>query len=319
MVFDIQVGKYKLALLSSVEIHKSVDLLADTCTIVLPGSAYNQALRIEEQLTRGDAVTVKLGYDDVDSAPIEFEGYLQQISTDSGSITLTCEDGIYLTRKAVADKTLNNTTAKAVAEYVAGEVGGLTVNCTYDFPYVKFVISNSTGLVTGYDVLKKLQDETAANIYLKGSVLHIHPAYIEKFGEVKYDFARNIEKDDLVYKNADDRKYQVEVESIGADGKRMTEFVGTMGGDKRSVKLYGVTDRATMRKRGEEELKRIVYDGYEGGITTWLIPYVEPGYSAYIYDAEYEYKNGTYYVVAVTTSFSSSGGVRKVELGPKLS
>lgn len=316
MVFDIQVGSYKLMLLSSVQIHKSVDLLAGTCSIVAPGTAYNEALDVEKYIKVGDKVTVKLGYENIsaDTKP-EFEGYLQRIATDSGVLTLICEDSIYLTRKAVADKTFNGTTAKAIAEYVANEVGGLTVSCTYDFQYSKFVIFKATG----YDVLKKLQDETKANIYVKDETLHIHPAYIEKFGEAKYDFARNIEKDDLVYKRAEDRKYQVEVESIGVDNKRVTEIVGDMGGNKRSIKLYGVTDRATMRKRGEEELKRIVYDGYEGSITTWLIPYVEPGYSASVYDEQYEYKNGIYYVVAVTTTFSDTGGVRDVELGIKLS
>ena len=316
MAFDIQVGKYKLGLLSSVEVHKSVDLLADTCTIILPGTVHNQALRIEDEIKRGDPVSVKFGYDNITNSKPEFEGYLQEIATDDGSITLKCEDALYLTRKAVKDTVFSSAGVKKIAEYVCNEIGGtLSVNCTYDFRYDKFTINSATG----FDVLKKLQEETKANIYIKGNVLHIHPAYIEKFGEVKYDFARNIEKSDLQYRRAEDRKYQVEGEGIGADGKRVSVTVGATGGDRRSVKIYGVFDKEMLKKRGEEELKYLVFDGYEGSITTWLVPYVEPGYSAKIYDAEYEYKKGTYYVVSVTTTFSESGGARKVELGRKLS
>ena len=54
----------------------------------------------------------------------EFEGYVQRIATDDGSITLGCEDGIYLTRKPVADKAFKASTVKEVAEYIAAQVGG---------------------------------------------------------------------------------------------------------------------------------------------------------------------------------------------------
>lgn len=313
MTYDIRIGKYKLSLLESVEIHKSVDLLADTAVIVLPGAAYNQALKIEEQLTRGDKVVIQLGYND--DLRTEFTGYLQNISTDDGSITLTCEDDIYLTRKAISDKQFTNAGLKVIADYVCQQVGGLTVNCDYDFRYDKFVISSATG----FDVLRKLQEETAANIYIKENVLHIHPPYIENFGRVKYDFSRNIEQSAMQYKDAEDRKYQVEVEGILKDGTRVSVVVGTPGGDKRSVKVYGVYDKEVLKMRGESELKYIVYTGYEGDITTWLIPYVEQGYSAHIHDADYEYKDGWYYVVSVTTSFSENGASRKVELGHKIS
>jgi hypothetical protein len=154
---------------------------------------------------------------------------------------------------------------------------------------------------------------------MRGNELNIHPAYIEKGGDVTYDFARNIEKSDLKYRKKEDRKYEVIVEGISLDGKKKTVTVGTTGGEKRTVKVYNVMNEAALKQRGEEELKYLQYDGYEGSVTTWLIPYVEPTYSAKIVDADYEYKTGTYYVVSVTTTFDESGGARKVELGRKLS
>jgi len=312
MVYDIQIGNYKLGLLQSVEIHKSVDLLADTAVVIVPGVVYNQSLDIEGKVKVGDPVIVKLGYDD--NLVTEFEGYLQRIDTDDNSIIFNMEDGIYLTRKPVKDKQFGKTTVKEIAQYCLSEIGMKELDCTYNITYEKFVIKNANA----YDVLKKLQDDTNANIYMKGNQLNIHPAYIEKGGDVCFDFAVNIEKSDLKYRSKDDRKFEIVVEGIGLDGKKKTVTVGTTGGEKRTVKVFNVMDDAALIQRGMEEMKYLVYDGYEGSITGWLIPYVEPTYSAHVYDKEYEYKTGSYYVVSVTTTFDESGGVRKVELGRKL-
>ncbi len=312
MVYDIRIGNYKLGLLESVEIHKSVDTLADTAVIVVPGVVYNQSLDIEDKVKVGDPVNIRLGYDD--DLKDEFAGYLQRIDTDDSSLTFNCEDGIFLTRKPVKDREFKDVTVKQIAEYCLSEIGMSELNCTYDITYQKFVIKSANA----FDVLKKLQDDTKASIYMVGQTLHIHPAYIEKGGDAYYDFAHNIESSDLKYRNKDDRKYEITIEGIGLDGKKKTVTVGTTGGEKRTIKIYNVMDDTALKQRGIEEMKYLSYDGYEGNITGWLIPFVEPTYSAHIYDKEYEHKTGSYYVVSVTTTFSESGGVRKVELGRKL-
>lgn len=312
MVYDIQIGNYKLGLLESVEIHKSVDLLADTAVVVVPGVVYNQSLDIEEKVKVGDPVVIRLGYDD--NLVTEFEGYLQRIDTDDNSLAFNCEDAIYLTRKPVKDKQFNKTTVKEIIEYCLSQIGMKGLDCTYNITYEKFVIKNANA----YDVLKKLQDDTKANIYMKGGELNIHPAYVEKGGDVYFDFAINVEESDLKYRSKNDRNYEITVEGITLDGKKKTVTVGTTGGEKRTVKVFNVMSDAALKQRGLEEIKYLVYDGYEGSITGWLIPFVEPTYSAHIYDKEYEYKTGSYYVVSVTTTFDENGGVRKVELGRKL-
>ena len=311
MVYDIQIGNYKLGLLESVEIHKSVDLLADTAVIKVPGVVYNQALDIEDKVKVGDQVTIKLGYDN----PVtEFEGYLQRIDTDDSLLTFNCEDAIYLMRKPVRDKQFNKTNVKEIAEYCLSEIGMKDLNCTLDVGYEKFVIKSANA----FDVLKKIQDDTKANIYMKGMELNIHPPYIEKGGDVQYDFAKNIESSDLKYRKKDDRRFEVTVEGVRLDGKKQTVTVGVTGGEKRTVIVSSPMSLDDLRKRGEAEMKYLTYDGYEGSITCWMIPFVEPTYSAHIHDREYEYKTGSYYVVSVTTTFSENGGSRKVQLGIKL-
>lgn len=313
MCWKIRIGKFRLGLLDAVKIHRSVDLLSDSAEIVLPAVLMNKALRLEGKLERGQEVEICLGYNG--ELKTEFNGYLLDVGTDRGNMVLKCEDSMYLLRKPLPDVELKSVSLKQLLEYAVRETGaGLETACSYDFVYDKYVVSG----MTGYSLLKKLQEETRANVYMKERTLHIHPAYEETFGKVKYDFSVNIEKDNLVYKKAAERVFEVEVGGTGKDGSPVKVKVGTAGGDKRTVKIQGVTDSEALKKRGEEEMKRLSYDGYEGDFTGWLIPYCEAGYAAKITDGEYPEKNGTYYVTAVTTEFSNNGGSRKVQLGRKL-
>lgn len=315
MNFDITIGKFRLALLESVVVKCSVENLADTAVITLPGSEFNHALKIEDDIKEGDAVTIKFGYDArLHPLPVEFEGYVESVATDDGSIKIACEDEIYKFRKDLKNSVLSNVTVKELLQHVIGELGGYTLACDYDFKYDQFTIYEATG----FDVLKKVQEETRANIYLKGKTLHVHPQYSEIGQKVIYDFAVNIEKSDLKYKDARKRKFIATVEGTDAKGKTVKVTKGTPGGDKFTIKLPGVSDKATLEKRAEEELKIRAYSGYEGNFTTWLIPRIAPTDLAELRDADYEYKAGFYYTVAVETAFASSGGSRKITIGKKI-
>jgi hypothetical protein len=315
MNWQITVGTYQLAILESCEIHKSVDLLADTCTITVPLYANNKPVDAGrgQVVKRGDKVKVLFGYDNL--LVVEFEGYLLNIGTDDTSLVLNCEDELFLLRKPVANKQFENTSVKTIAQYLVDQTAApLTINCSLTIDYDKFVINSATA----YDVLKKLQDETKGNIYIKNGVLNIHPPYTEEHGKVAYSFQQNIEGSSLKYKTAEDKQVQIVVENIGADGEKKEVTTGTTGGDKITIKGSGLSESA-MKLLADAEYRRQLFDGFEGDITTWLIPYIEPGYSAKIDDEDFEYKNGWYYTKSVTTTFSESGGVRKVQIGIKVS
>lgn len=312
--YDITIGNYRLGMLDKIEIHRSVELLADTATITLPGAEYNAAIDIESMIKRGDEVVIRFGYEEIGIVE-EFKGYVQRISSDNGSITVECEDDLFLFRKNIPDEELKNVTLDALLKKViAGIGGGFTLDSTYSWAYEKFVINDATG----YDVLKKVQEECGADIYLKDGVLHVH-APGEKIGPVVYyDFAQNVEVCDLTYRNASDRKVRVVVKALLPDGKVKEVEYGSTGGDKVEIRCAS-SDDASMKSRGEAEVKRLTYDGYEGSITTWLVPECYPGCTADLHDEEYEYKDGRYFVNAVTTEFGKDGGKRNVELGFKLS
>ena len=315
MSWNIRIGGFRLRMVEKVSIKRSVELLSDTATITLPGTVFNKAINIEDKIKVGDDVEIKLGYND--NLKEEFKGYLKAIKTDGGSLTLELEDDIYLFRKSVKDEEMKNASVKSILENICSQVGGFSVSCDYDFSYDKFVINNATG----YDVLKKIQDEASPNIYLKDKVLHVHPQYAEIFGEARYDFSRNIERDgtDLKYKSEDERKLLVVVEGTDETGATVSVEKGTTGGDKMTLKLPGVSSKSSLEQKAQSVLDQKVYTGYEGSFQSWLIPYVDAGYKVSITDPDYEIKDGTYYVISVETTFSQNGGVRKITLGKKIS
>lgn len=315
MDFDITIGTFRLTTLESVVVSCSVENLADTATITLPGAVYNRALEVESKIKEGDPVCIRFGYDArLQELPVEFEGYVESIATDNGSIKIRCEDEIYKFRRDLKNAVLGSVSVKELLEHVLRELGGFALSCDYDFRYDKFTIYEATG----FDVLKKVQEETRANIYLKGTTLHVHPQYAETGRKVICDFAINIEKSDLKYKDARQRKFVATVEGTDDKGKTIKVTKGTPGGDKFTIKLPGVSDRDTLERRADEELKIRAYSGYEGNFTGWLVPRIEPTDIVELRDADYEFKTGKYYVVAVETAFSSAGGSRKITIGKKI-
>lgn len=312
--FKNDTGQYRLAIVESVEIEKSVENLVDTAIIVLPGTVMNTPLQFGGNITRGTEVIIDLGYDD--NLVNEFTGYVREIVTNDGNLTIECEDALFVFRTAVKDKELKPTSLKKIAEVLVRELdSSFKVDCDYDISYEKFTIHNATA----FDVLKKIQDETKAAVYFDTveKVLHIHPPYINKGGDVIYSMHQNIETSSLDYRSSLDKKVEVTIESTDLKGKVTKVTAGTTGGDKITMKV-GSMSEADMRKVAESALVKNNFDGYKGTFTGWLLPYVEPTYSAKIIDHEYPDKTGTYYIVSVNTSFSESGGVRTITPGIKI-
>jgi len=265
---------------------------------------------VEEKIKRGDAVSIRLGYEESGLVE-EFRGWLQRIATDNGTLKLVCEDDLFRYRKDISDAVLKKVRLSELLEKVVEGTGtGDAIDCSYSWTYSKFIINDATG----YDVLKKIREECGADIYVRDGVLHLHPPGEVVGKERIYDFALNVEDNDLTYRTTEDNRFRIVVKANMPDGTVRKIEVGSTGGDKIVVKSP-VADADVMRQRGEAELKRRSFNGYDGSITTWLIPECCPGDTAVIHDRDYPRKDGTYFVNSVTTTFGKDGGKRKIGLG----
>lgn len=328
MSYEIQLGSKTLLGLESVTINSSVDTLADAAIIKLPSSIQNKAFDVEKQIKRGDAVTIKLGYDG--NLKTEFEGYIRTISPNV-PLTIECEDSIFLTRRAVNDKVFLKTDCGAITKYVASQlnasVGANEKTFSVrihpgisDLKFDKFVIRNATG----FEVLQKLKDDYHVRIYAKGNELNIALPYVdytkETDGSVVYDFSRNVRDSDLKYVKAEDVKVLVKIKGVGKDNKVTEEVTaGEKGGEVVTLaNKHGVTDKTSLQLIAKGKLGLLSFTGYRGNITTFGVPFVDVAYKAKVVDDTYPEREGTYYVRGVNTEFSKDGFKRKVELGVKL-
>lgn len=314
MKYDITIGNYKVESLLSCEVIKDVNSLSDLATITMPGMAYGKTLQVDDKIKRGDKVIISLGYEGY--LYKEFEGYVTSI-TNNNQIIVNCEDAMYLTRKEVKSKRYTLTDTTDIIRDVVSQLEGIEVVLGPNVEILKydtFTIEDATA----FEVLKKIKEETNLHIFMKGNQLHVFLQFTYKTGDVVYDFAKNVENSNLTYSYQADKVVLVEVVGMKKDNTKEVVKVGEEGGDKITVHRYNVTDPEALKKIGEEELIKWRYDGYEGDIDTWLIPYCTYGFSARLIDPDFPNQTGIYYVKAVKVSFSESGGVRKISPGLKV-
>ena len=310
--YDIRIGDYRVKTLKGVKITTSVLNLADTATIEFPGQYLRNWTKVEDKVKVGDAVCIRLGYDD--HLETEFIGYLKRISRDNNTLVFECEDALYLLDKSVEDREYKTVTIRELLTEILHQVDAeFEVDCDFDFTYDKMVVFKSTAL----DVLKKVHEDTKANIWFEGKTLHVHPVYQASSGEepVIYDTEVNIQKNELKWKDKADKKVMVEVKYVNPNGELTTENYGVDGGAK-ITKYVGVTEKSSLMKSAENEYNLWNYSGYEGSFTGWLVPVVKAGGCVRLRDKERP--EGKYYVTGVEIEFGQSGAKRKVTLGRQI-
>lgn len=302
--------------LVSISVEASIQNLTDFATVVLTGFVMNECINFEKVFKVGDSIKIEFGYDE--NLINEFEGFIDKVNYDKDDFVISCIDALYLYKKPVTSKEFKNISVKDLCRYISKEVNTeFTVVCDIEMKYDKFVISDATG----FDVLKKIAEETKFNIYFITSKneLHIHAPFVEKTGEVIFSMQNNVEDFDLTYISKEDKNLKVIVETTDINGKQYKFEKGTAQDNKNviNLKLSSVSQEQA-KELMETTYKSNFRDRYEGSITGWLIPFCSPGYTAKIIDNDFPEKRSYYYVEAVTTVFSESGGKRTVKLGFKV-
>ncbi len=312
--WEITIGKYRVQTVKEVKIATSVLNLSDTASITLPGKYLDKWKDIEDKIKVGDEVVIKLGYDDDNET--EFNGYLKRISRDNNSLVLECEDALYLLNKSVANKEYKDVTLNMLLNDILTQIdSNLQLECDYTYSMEKLVVFHQTAL----DVLKKIHEDTKANIWFEGKTLHIHPVYDTLGGvptSIIYDTKINVQSNELKWVDKNDKKMKIEIAYNMPDGNLKKESFGDDKGE--TVTRYAATsDDTELKKIAENEYNLWNYSGYEGDFTGWLIPRTKSGESIRLRDTERN-EDGTYYVTGVEIEFGQNGAKRKVTLGRKL-
>ncbi len=320
-VLDAQakIGDYTFNSLHEVEITKSVDELSDTAIIKLPSRftvKQNGVQKFTEEAVKvGDTVTITLAYVGKYSA-VEFTGFVKKISPKV-PVEIHCEDNMWKLRQNNIIKTWEKTNVKEILqEVVKGTKIKLASNIP-DIPLDKWIINNANGA----QVLESFKKDLSLTSFINDAgELYCGLQQLTNIGKtVVYDLNYNLVQNNLEFKSKEDRRIKVEYEYIDPKtNKRDVVEVGDADGEKRSFKTSVVSDRATLEKMAAAQIEKLKYDGFDGDVESFLIPFATRGMKAKIIDDLHTNRSGNYFIKKVVTTMGLSGARRKVSIGNKL-
>lgn len=311
---QIKIGDITLNQVNDVKIEKSWRNLDDKAMLKLP--------RVNKLLSKsfkvGQPVSITLAYEGVQNT-VEFEGYVKKIKPNV-PLVLECEDPTWLLRQTnIENVWKTQTTVKDIVAYIVEQVNkeSKATPITLSGAIEEIKLDHyRIEPVSAAQAINKLKETYGLAAYFKGHELYIGMAYGKPEGRVGYHMARNVIKNNLTFRSKEDVKIKVKATSITRDNQTLTIEAGDKKGDQRTLFFYNVTDEKVLRNKVETELGKLKFDGYEGNLTTFLVPYATPGMTAVVTDPDHPgLKNGSYVIDSVTTTFGMRGARRQVELG----
>jgi hypothetical protein len=306
-----------------VNIKKSLHTYIDKAVIKLPASARLQSrgdwvsdtVDTAKHFKQGDKVIIELGYNE--ELIQEFEGFVSKVNFKT-PCEIECEGYSWQLRenKSGLIKSWKSTTLKEVLQYITA---GTDIILSNQIPVVNIApmyIKNCNAV----EVLDWIKENKCLAVYFIGKTLYAGLEQATQLDKVvKYRLGYNtIKDDDLKYRKADEVKVRVRASYLDSEGKRQTKEFGDKGGLIKSFTYGRYDNMQQLEQKALADAKEFRYEGYEGKITTFLVPFFQPGFKASLEDVDYQEKGGDYIGEAVETKFEMQGARRIIEIGKRL-
>ena len=314
----IEIGDFVFRSVNEVEITKSVTELVDTAIIKMPTKfrvkSNNEQKFIEECIKPGDKVKITLAYEGKYEG-VEFSGFVKKVNPKT-PMEIHCEDAMWLLRRKNIAKSWKKTTLKEVLQEV---VSGTGIKLSNKIPSVNlesWIIKNKNGT----QALQEIKETMGMSIFLDddGS-LYCGFQQSTNIGQiVKYDLNYNLVENNLEFKTADEKKIKAVCHWIDKKtNKKQTFTAGDEDGEIKEFKSPSY-DKKLMQEIAEKTIKEAKVAGFEGDVTSFLLPFANRGMTAKIIDKEHANREGNYFIKTVVTTYGMSGARRKVTLSNRL-
>ena len=314
----VEIGNYIFNQVNEIEITKSVEELSDTAVIKLP-TRFKVRQNGEQKFTEdaikvGDKVTITLGYEGKYSG-VEFTGFVKKISPKI-PLEIHCEDALWVLRRKNITRSWEKTTMK---EILTEAVKDTPVQLADNIPSVnldKWIIKNANGA----QVLESLKKDLLMTAFINDEgKLYCGLQQLTNIGQtVVYDLNYNLVENNLEFKSKEERKIKIKYTYIDKENKRKSIEVGDPDGEQREYNTSVISDLNKLEEMAKAELEKLKYDGFEGDVTSFLIPYATRGMKAKLLDNEHPNREGNYFIKKVVTNFGTGGARRKITIGNKL-
>ena len=315
-----EIGNFIFNSLNEIEITKSVEELGDTAIIKLPTrfkvKQNGEQKYTEDAIKVGDKVVITLGYQDKYSG-IEFTGYVKKISPKI-PMEIHCEDAMYHLRRKNITKSWEKTTLKEIVQEVVKDtpVQLSKLMDNQSMPLDKWIIKGANGA----QVLESIKKDLAQTIFIDDEgKLYVGLQQLTNINQtVVYDLNYNLVENNLEFKSKEERKIKVKYTYIDKENKRKSIEVGDADGEQRTYHTSVISDEKKLEEMAKAEIEKLKYDGFEGDVTSFLIPFATRGMKAKLLDSEHPNREGNYFIKKVVTTFGTSGARRKISIGNKL-
>lgn len=337
---EITIGNYKMSYSVNCTIDSSWMEFTEKATIELPTSLYinNKSVIIgtNNVFKRGDAVTIKAGYDKIASnLETIFTGYISAVKPNN-PVIIECEDAMWLLKqKNIASKSWANVTIDELMTYVLTgtdiEVEYIGVEKTRQLG--AFLIDNNS-VMNIVQVLDEIKEQFRLVSYIRNGKLVMGLLNSQTANEHDFGFQFNIIDNGLEYRRVDDVVYSLKGVAMLDDNTKVTRYawyknsVFTITDADPSGNQFTVTEYYHNKTQAQAKIlldelittwfPLLIYEGYYGSFTTFLEPTVIHGDKVTLYDKKYSERNGqSYYVNKVVTSFGVNGGRQEITLGSR--
>ncbi|MGR3791557.1 hypothetical protein [Flavobacterium columnare] len=298
----------------TVKIIEDIGTLTDTCEIELPKKiVWESKEKGIVPIKRGDAITVKLGYDN--ELDIRFTGFIRSVDAKS-PVRIKCEDGMFLLKQKKAEpKAFKKANLNDVIVHL---LNGTTIS----YQLIENIALGSYRITkpTIAEALQELKEKHMLQSYFRvidgKSVLYIGLAYpTDGKQRIYFKHGKNIISESFEYRDVNEIRAKVEATSFGAKHKKTYVEVGDTDGDVIKIRIDGLTE-AELKKYANQALERYKQSGFKGSFETFGQPMVRKCDEVEIFASDGN--SGTYLVKKNEIDFGVNGFRQKIELGQPL-
>lgn len=299
----------------NVEIKTSLHNFTDTCTLKVPRKVKHKGKNLTAYIRRGDAVQVKLGYDN--RLKTVFKGYIKSVSAGM-PIIIECENESYKLKQIKVSARHYDSVGlkKLINEILPGYDAEIS-----DMNLGELRIRDEVSVAGVLDYLKK---NYPLQFYFRGDVFYagLPTALLARDQQtLKLQKGKNRISDSLTYTLAEDIKVQIVVKSILKDNTKLEhkEPAEASDADIRTFYVPGAESLADLKSYAKEKLSEFKADKTEGSLKAFGEPYIRKGDIVHLFDNDNaELNDKRFLAESVNYSFGQSGYRQNITLGNEI-
>lgn len=325
MTSVVRIHPYKPIVVSSIEWASSVDNICPTAKIILPSKCVLKRGKRDFKTTEtgmaieiGSYVEIYAGYDGRNIC--RFKGFVARVNLKS-PCEIECEGYSYMLKKSVFSMLIDK--PRNVKWMLNILINATDIKLSEKIPDNIIIEPTTIKDMTGIEVINWLKENYLLTVFFRLNELYVGWRATYNIGTVKLRLNWNTIRDgNLFFGIYPKNTVYLNIASRSKDGSKKlissTPNTNVKLHQKSKVVKTLFQDEINMKSALNDLMLNKTSSGFEGKLTCFLEPFIEPGMTVQIIDTKNPERNGRYFVDAVNGSFSTNGGRQTVSVGYRL-